>query len=534
MATHNLYDYPDRSNCVSILNQSKKVLFAYGEGFCYEFLPAGSRLIYPPPPDSPIEDVNTAIAHALEHPTGCDPLAAQLQPGMKVTIAFDDISLPVPLMTRPDLRELIITQVLDKLATAGVSDIHLIGAIAFHRKMMPQELKRLLGNKIFKAFYPDRLYNHDAEDPENNVYLGTTEQGEVVELNRRVAESDLVIYVNINIISSGGGSKSFATGLTTYRTLKYHHNFHTLMHSRSYMDPPNSALHHSCDRMGKIIEEQINIFKIETTVNNNSLPRKLPFLRKPIWDYTGLDKLSLKINKLTTDILPTQLKRPVFNHLYAPYQLTGIEAGKSHLIHRKTLKKVYHQQVVPVDGQADILVVGIPHSGPYNVHSIMNPILVMCQTLGYAFNFYRGKPVVRKGGVIIALHPLYEDFHAIHHPSYIEFYERVLWDTIDPKTIETKYEAEFAQNPKYIDLYRNHYAFHGVHPFYMWYWSCHGMSHVSKVIFVRPRSKRVATRLGCETAKSLAEAIEKAKAVVGDNPKITNYQLLSGLICDVS
>ena len=128
--------------------------------------------------------------------------------------------------------------------------------------MTPGELKYILGADIFNEFYPDRLYNHDAEDPANNVYLGTTENGEVVEINRRVAESDLVIYVNISVVSSGGGNKSFATGLTTYKTIRCHHNYHTLMHSRSYMDPTRSALHHSCDRMGKIIEDNINIFKI--------------------------------------------------------------------------------------------------------------------------------------------------------------------------------------------------------------------------------------------------------------------------------
>ena len=41
----------------------------------------------------------------------------------------------------------------------------------------------------------------------------------------------------------------------------------------------------------------------------------------------------------------------------------------------------------------------------------MNPILVMCMGLGYLFNMYRGKPLVREGGVIIMTHPTYRDFH---------------------------------------------------------------------------------------------------------------------------
>ena len=42
---------------------------------------------------------------------------------------------------------------------------------------------------------------------------------------------------------------------------------------------------------------------------------------------------------------------------------------------------------------------GLPYICPYNVNSIMNPILVACLGLGYFFNLYRGKPLVREGGV---------------------------------------------------------------------------------------------------------------------------------------
>ena len=62
----------------------------------------------------------------------------------------------------------------------------------------------------------------------------------------------------------------------------------------------------------------------------------------------------------------------------------------------------------------------------------MNPILVMCMGLGYLFNMYRGKPLVREGGVVIMTHPTYREFHPVHHPSYIDFFEQVLADTTDP------------------------------------------------------------------------------------------------------
>ena len=61
-------------------------------------------------------------------------------------------------------------------------------------------------------YYPDRLYNYDAEDEEER-HIGETDQGEEVSVSRRVAESDLLVYVNVNYIPMDGGHKSVHTGL---------------------------------------------------------------------------------------------------------------------------------------------------------------------------------------------------------------------------------------------------------------------------------------------------------------------------------
>ena len=74
-------------------------LFWHGEGFRLEKLPVGSRVIYAPEPLDAIADPRGAIRHALANPIGdSEPLDALLFSGMKLTIAFDDISLPLPPM----------------------------------------------------------------------------------------------------------------------------------------------------------------------------------------------------------------------------------------------------------------------------------------------------------------------------------------------------------------------------------------------------------------------------------------------------
>ena len=132
---------------------------------------------------------------------------------MKLTIAFDDLSIPLPPMRKPDIRQQVIEKVLEKAAARGVEDIHLIAALGLHRRMTEAELRHCLGGRIMSRYYPDRLYNYDAEDPDGNVIIGETDQGEEVSVSRRVAESDLLVYVNVNFIPMDGGHKSVHTGL---------------------------------------------------------------------------------------------------------------------------------------------------------------------------------------------------------------------------------------------------------------------------------------------------------------------------------
>ena len=134
--------------------------------------------------------------------------------------------------------------------------------------------------------------------------------------------------------------------------------------------------------------------------------------------------------------------------------MTSIQCGEVEAVHEVTVANVHRQQLVEVEGQTDVLTMGIPYICPYNVHSIMNPILVMCTGLGYFFNLYRNKPLVREGGVVIMTHPTLPDFNPVHHPSYIDFYEQVLADTTDPHEMSKKWEERYAYDDWYRHLYR--------------------------------------------------------------------------------
>ena len=491
-----------------------------GEGFELQKFPLGTRVVYPPDPLPGVRDVTGAIRDALLHPLDSEPLPELLNPGMRLTIAFDDISLPLPPMRTPDVRQRVIEQVLELAARKGVDDVRLIVANSLHRRMTASEIKRVVGERVFRSFWPDGLKNFDAEEPNGLVHLGVTDRGEDVEISKRAAESDLLVYVNINLVAMDGGHKSTSIGLAGYRSLKHHHNVHTMLNSRSYMDPPHSALHDSATRMGRLLQEHVKVFTIETTLNNETFPKPFGFMNKREWEWSVADQAAMLAARRANERLPANLRRQVFGRIEAPYGVTGVHAGETEAVHANTLESVHRQQLVEIDGQSDILVVGLPYICPYNVNSIMNPILVMCLGLGYFFNMYVGKPLVRSGGVMILHHPVPWEFHQVHHPSYVDFFEEVLAETQDPGAIEGKYEEQYATDPWYVHLYRNSYAYHGVHPFYMWYWGAHAMDHLGDVIFVGA-DRRAVDRMGFRTASSFEDALEMASETVGRSPRIT-------------
>jgi hypothetical protein len=523
----------ERDACVGWIEEgSPPTLFHSGESFRLERLPVGTRVVYSPPPLRGLADPHAAIAAALDTPLGMPPLDDLLRPGMRLTIAFDDVSLPLPPMRAPDVRQLVIEQVLERAYRAGVDDIHLIAALAVHRRMTPAELRRAVGPRVFDAFYPDQLYNHDAEDPDGIVPLGETERGEVVELNRRAAESDLLVYVNINLVTMDGGHKSVPIGLGTYASLRAHHNVHALRHSRSFMDPDASELHRSAARQGELVEAAVPVFHVETTLNNDMFAPPLNFLARPEERWTAREQATFAGLARALEAMPRRTRRAAFQRMRAPYALTGVAAGQVDEVHRLTLERCAAQQAVYVEGQSDVVTAGLPYICPYNVNSIMNPVLVMCLGLGYFFNLYQGRPLVREGGVLIFTHPVEREFQPVHHPSYIDFYEEVLAETTDPAEIERRFERQYAEDEWYRHLYRTSYAYHGVHPFYMWYWGAHALEHVGEVIFVGGDAE-ACRRLGVRRADTLRDALEMAEQAVGREPSITHFHAPPLLYCEV-
>lgn len=490
-----------------------------GPGYRLERFPLGTQVVYPPEALAPVDDQAEAIAAALDSPTDSAPLSERLHPQMTLTIAFDDISTPVPQMRRPDVRGRIIEAVLTRAARAGVDDVALICAIGTNRRNTEAELLQILGERVFRSFFADGLLtNHDAEDPDQLSEVGNAAGS--VTLSSRAARSDLLVFVHLADDPRTGGAVSIATALGSAAGIGQ---------LRGLQEALGPGL--ATDHAAAVIEAAVPVFQIEAVLASPSAA-PLEFLGKREWEWSLRDQATWLGLRRTLPLSSSKLGRRLFPRSTASYALVGITAGAPAAVRARSAELVRSQQLVTMAGQADVGVIGIPHSSPYSVDSVTNPILAAWLGLASAFGSHTGRPFVREGGALILYHPAAVEFSPLHHPSSVDFFADVLPTTTEPLQIQEKFEAKFAADPWYTHLYRTQNAFSALHPFHLWYQIAAARAHCSDIVWVGADRSSV-DRMGFRAASTLADALEIVSSTVGRSPSIRYLHQPPQLIVDV-
>ncbi|CAI7925641.1 unnamed protein product, partial [Closterium sp. NIES-54] len=310
--------------------KGEKFLLQTGERMELLELPEGTRVVYPglcKDGESNPNKMRAMIRHALDNPVGQPPLKERLQqikqanPNPKVLMAFDDVSVPLPPMRRPDLRQLIMEEAESDCVAAGITDIRFVCSIALHRYVRADEFRHICGGYLFGKYYPHRMGNYNAVDMDETVDIGVTRHGEAVQINRHFAEADLVVYANVNYVSMDGGYKSYATGLVHYNCLRHNHDSKTLRNTRSLFDPTRSALHQSFHRIGRMMQKHTDVFHVETVIDDQLFPFYVNFVSELVRNMTPLQKLLMHSTILLLKLLPLWLCVKVFWFMRAPFGL---------------------------------------------------------------------------------------------------------------------------------------------------------------------------------------------------------------------
>lgn len=437
----------------------------YGESSVCVALPERARLVRGGGGSSRLEavaDQEAAVREALAEPLGLPRIGELVRPGGRVLIAFDDPTVP----SYGPVRRLVIEAVLSELAAAGVAeeDVSLVCANALHRKWTREELARVLGDGLVQRFGA-RLTCHDAEDHDNLVHLGTTASGYDVEVHRLVAESDLTVYVNAQCHRGfGGGWKSVAVGLSTWRTIRWTHTPDGMS-----MSVRDNHMHEVFNEMGEHLEARLGrrIFKIETVLANATTIGR-------IW-------------------------------------AGGVAETRAAAL------ELLDQRHPPRRGQAeraDVVIYGVPNWSPYATFAGMNPILTLISSgLGYLGGYIEalGNP----GCSVIIATPCPEEWDREHHPAYSEVWERVLPETRDPYEISARFGEEFATRADYIEQYRNGHAFHPIHAILATH-PLKRLRHAGRVFVAGAQDPKVPEHVGFTATPTVEDAIVAAERIHGD------------------
>ena len=283
------------------------------------------------------------------------------------------------------------------------------------------------------------------------------------------------------------------------------------------MDPARSSMHRVLNEMGSLVKEKYNVFTVESINNNCFWAPPLDRVMAPInsGNRSAPPGMLLKAALSVAALSPGKLKRLVRKSLRANYQLLQVNAGNIDAVHPRTLELLFKQQNQKVSEQVDVLILGVPNLSPYSMWSIFNPILLRSMVLGYYLGLFRNRPLIKEGGVIVAYNPGREKFHEMHHPSYIDFWNRDLDNFRDPIRCWNELAEQYAQNPEYIKKYQDEYAYHGSHSLMNWFWSGLGLQYVKGVILAGAKDPACVRKIGFTPAKDFGTALNMAREMAG-------------------
>lgn len=448
-----------------------EVTLPYGDGTVRVSLPERARVVRAGGDRSArleqIADQAAAVREAFASPLGLPRLRELVPAGGSAVIAFDDPTVP----SYGPVRRLAIEAALEELTTAGVTEerVTLVCANALHRKWTPEELASIIGDELVRRFGP-RLICHDAEDPENIVRLGRTRSGYDVEVHRLVADSDVTVYVNAAChLGFGGGWKSVAVGLSTWRSIRWTHTPDGMS-----MSVRNNRMHEVFNEQGEYLESTLGkrIFKVETVLATATTIGR-------IW--TG-----------------------------------GVKETRAAAL--EVLEQLHPPRRSAAPARADVVIYGIPNWSPYATFAKLNPILTLISSgLGYLGGYIEalGTP----GCSVIVTTPCPEQWDREHHAAYPEVWERVLPETRDPYEITERFGETFATNREYIERYRYHYAFHPVHAILATH-PLKRLRHAGRVFVAGAEDPRVPEHVGFIPTRTVEEAIAEAERIHGKDCSI--------------
>jgi len=194
-----------------------KVNLAYGQAHLTVELPDDRTTVIEPSHTPGLADERNAVFAALDQPIGAPPLRGWVKLGHRICILFTDITRATP-------NERLIPWLLDYLGGVPRKQILLLNQLGTHRPNTTAELERMLTPAVVQNY---RVVNHEPENPEALVQLGTTRDGTPALINKQAVEADVRIvtgFIEPHFFAGfSGGIKGIVPGVAGLKTVMSNH-----------------------------------------------------------------------------------------------------------------------------------------------------------------------------------------------------------------------------------------------------------------------------------------------------------------------
>lgn len=455
--------------------------FEYGKGTMSAELPDTTDVFIPgvtvPDPEHiPEEKLEEETLKSLRAPIGMPPLTELAQAGSKCVIVFPDRVKGGEQPTSH--RKIAIKLILQELYSAGVKkeDILLLCSNGLHRKNTKEEILGVLGRELFDEFWlSGQIKNHDSEDYDHLIDLGTTRRGDPVIMNKYVYDADVAImigHVQGNPYGGySGGYKHSATGITHWRSIASHHT-PSVMHRQDFTPVSGHSLMRSkFDEISMYMEEKMGkkFFCCDAVLDTKS---------RQIAIFSGYAKEMQPLSWQVAD-------RRTYVHW---------------------AEKKY-----------DVLVFGMPQFFHYGEGMGTNPIMFM---QAISAQVIRHKRVLSDRCVIICSSLCNGYFHEELWPYLPKLYNMFQHDQMNTLPDLDRYGEYFATDQEFIRQYRYCNAFHPFHGFSMISCAHIAEKNAAAIYIVGAQEPGYARGMGCKTRASFEEALADAVKIVGENPSI--------------
>lgn len=270
-------------------------------------------------------------------------------------------------------------------------------------------MTEVLGDRVATSFLPDGLVASHDVTAADLVEVGAVD-GHTVRVNRRVAESDLVVLIGVR--TSFVDSCPLSCGVTDAAAVRR-------LGAAGEADAFTVGVR-------DLLQDTTRVFALVAVLGQPLLGRPLRFVSKREWEWGPADRFSYVGARQIAAGLPRQGAQLLHGGPKADYAVIDVVGGEYAAVQGESRLVWQAANAVELRGQADVLVTSVWGAAIDPSDPVGSPLSAARHALVTQGGSHLGTPYTREGGVLIALHPLRNRFSNRRQSAAADLFAKVL------------------------------------------------------------------------------------------------------------